>query len=361
MKIVHYTQYNRSGMNAVAESIAKEERRLGLDSHILNIFDEKDWSIALDADVHVAHTWFPDFYQGTSFRRQLKKDPRIVSVFHGTPDFIFTESFEVSRYSGYGHGDGLMTMFYWLQNADARVTFWPRHQAIYQTMVDRGTEVDCIPLGVDHEFWKAGSSKGKWAGNPSVWSGENPHLIKWPYDLVTLWPWVWPQLEGASLHLVYLAQNMHRQFAPLMDRNGAAYGMHWSALTFNHVALRDIFKSIDFFIGLVRYGDFNRLSHEANVGGAKTISYRGNPYSDFWLTEGDQREVARELLSILRGDVEPRQKDPVPEIAETAAAMQTIYERIVAKKYVPGFSLPFSPVKVKPPVIVTDLRPEAMK
>jgi hypothetical protein len=154
---------------------------------------------------------------------------------------------------------------------------------------------------------------------------------------------------------------MHRQFAPLMDRNGAAYGMHWSALTFNHVALRDIFKSIDFFIGLVRYGDFNRLSHEANVGGAKTISYRGNPHSDFWLTEGDQREVARELLAILRGDVEPRQKDPVPHIEETAVAMQAIYERIVAKKYVPGFSLPFSPVKEKPPVIVTDLRPEAMK
>jgi hypothetical protein len=89
-----------------------------------------------------------------------------------------------------------------------------------------------------------------------------------------------------------------------------------------------VFKSVDFVLGLVRYGDFNQLSLQANAAGAKTISYRGNEYADYWVTEGDQREIAKELTSILKGEVAPRTKTPVPDIAETAAAMKAIYETL---------------------------------
>lgn len=82
--------------------------------------------------------------------------------------------------------------------------------------------------------------------------------------------------------------------------------------------------------GLVRYGDHNRLSLEANASGCKTISYKGNVYSSYWIDEGDQREMAKRLIAILKGEVEPRpDKREVADISITAQAMKEIYESIL--------------------------------
>jgi len=317
--------FNQSGMNRVAESLVEAEKQIGLDSHIVNIQETTvgEWDTWADADIHVAHTHFPD-----QMRKKLTKPLRLVWVSHGTPEHVFNSAVEESN-KGYGHGDGWMLFMYWLQHADARVTFWPRHAAIMESMADKGTKVHCIPLGVNKAFWEAGLSGGKYAGNPSVWSGENCHAIKWPLDLLIMWPWVYRELDGANLHVNYLPTNLHRYFFPLVNRNGASYGAHISPLTFAHSELRNIFRSIDWFIGLVKYGDHNRLSLEANTAGAKTISYAGNIYSDYWLPEGDQRIAAAELVRILKGEVEPRKKTPVPDISETVLAMKQIYESIL--------------------------------
>jgi hypothetical protein len=324
MKVGHWTLFNGSGMNNVARSFVEAERKLGIDSHLCHLSDDKDWSFMEDCDIHVSHTHFPD-----SMRKRLKKPLKLVWICHGTPEHVFHSAVEAGTTGGYGHGDGFMLFQYWLRNADARVTFWPRHQAILQTMVDKGTDVHLVPLGVEKDFWSSGVSGGKYAGTPSVWSGENCHYIKWPLDLFLMWPWVYRELNGACLHVAYLPQDQHRWFFPLVNSNGASYGAHISKLTFHHDVLRNIFKSVDYFIGLVRYGDFNRLCLEANAAGAKTISYPGNPYSDFWLPEGDQRNTAAELVKVLKGEVEPRIKTGVPDIQETAEAMRKIYESIL--------------------------------
>ncbi len=243
---------------------------------------------------------------------------------------VFQGSVETGTNKGYGHGDGWMLVQHWLRTADAIVTFWPRHQAIWQSLCDKHTVVNCVPLGIDKSFWKPTPSRGKYSGEPSLFTGENCHYIKWPLDLFILWPWVYPHVApNPCLHALYLPTDQHRWFFPLVNRNGASYGSHISALTFGSDDLRNTFNSVDFFIGLVRYGDFNRLSLEANSCGTKTISYRGNPYSDYWLTEGDQREMAKDLIEILNGKVEPRKKTPVPDISEPAAGMLKIYECIL--------------------------------
>lgn len=311
-------------MNRVAESMVQAEKRLGLDSHLLNLQETDSWDVALDADIQVCHTHFPDV-----LRKKLRKPLKLVWVGHGTPEQVINTAVDAAIKGEYGHGDSLMLMQHWLRTADARVTFWPRHAWLYQSMVDKGTKIHCIPLGVDKSFWSQGESRGKYQGTPSLWSGENPHKIKWPLDLIQAWPYVYPELDGACLHLCYLATNMHRTFAPLINSNGAGYGMHWSPITWVHEELRNVFKSVDFFIGLVRYGDFNRLSLEANAAGCKTISYSGNPYSDYWIPEGDQRNIANELVKILKGDVEPRVKEEVPDQLETAAYMLDIYNSIL--------------------------------
>lgn len=312
---------NGSGMHRVAENIATGERALGLDSVLVDCTKRCDeW--ALPADVHVVHTHLPDEVRFTS-------KAKIVWVAHGTPDHVFQSSVESGSQGGYGHSDSLMLMQEWLRAADARVTFWERHAWIYKSMVPRGTRIDLVPLGVDKAFWAGGVDRGKYAGSPSVLTAENCHYIKWPYDLFVAWREVYEATMGkAKLHAVYLPRDMHRWFFPLVNANGASYGAHISPITFGHDDLRNVFKSVDFVLGLVRYGDFNQLSLQANAAGAKTISYRGNEYADYWVTEGDQRAMAKELAAILRGEASPRDKTPVPDIAETARAMKALYESL---------------------------------
>lgn len=325
MKVVHWSLTNNSGMHRVAENIAAAEVALGLDSHNVDCsVRSAEWEAALDADIMCVHTHFPN-----ELRKKVSKPLKIVWVGHGTPDHVFQSSVEAGLGAPYGHADPLMLMQYWLRTADARVTFWPRHQWIYQRMVDRGTTVHCVPMGVDTAFWAAGVSRGKYEGTPSLFTAENPHYLKWPYDLFTLWPDVFDQLDGAKLHAVYVPRDMHRWVFPWINANGCAYGSHISPITFPHEELRNVFRSIDFYCGLVRYGDFNQVALQANAAGATTISYAGNPFSDYWMTEGDQRVMAGELTAILKGETPKRDKQAVPDIAETASAMQAIYEGIL--------------------------------
>lgn len=325
MKIAHWTLENGSGMHRVAESFATGEVAAGLGSLVVNCQDSATWEAAVDADVHVCHTHIPD-----EFRPRMTKPFRSVYVGHGTPEHVYQSAVEAGSRGGYGHGDGWQLLQYWLQQADARVTFWPRHQAIYQSLCDRGTRVDCVPMGVDTVWWAAGTSRGKYDGAPSVWTGENQHYIKWILDLLFAWPWITKDLPMARLHACYIPKDQHRWVFPLANRNGAAYKAHLSPLVWPHDELRNIFRSVDFFSGLVRYGDHNHLSMQANAAGATTISYAGNPYSDYWVPEGDQRTMAEVFVRILRGDEPKRVKSPIPDIGETVAAMIDIYKGVLA-------------------------------
>lgn len=332
MKVVHWSLGNGSGMANVAASCAESERRLGLDASVARCdVEDGAWEAALDADVHVSHTHVPD-----RIRRRFTKPLKLVAVFHGTPEHVYAGAVEAGEHGRYAPSNALMLMQHDLQCAHARVTFWERHAAIYRTMVDWGTTVHCVPMGVDRAFWAAGASRGKYAGTPSVWTGENQHAIKWVLDLALMWPWIAEAVEGVCLHACYNPFDQHRYLFPLVHRNQAYYTAHFGAWTYPHDELRNIWKSVDFFIGLVRYGDANRLCLEANAAGAPTISYRGNPYSSYWVPEGDQRETAKEVIRILRGEVEPRaDRRPVPDMMETAAQFQAIYEGILPRSDAP--------------------------
>lgn len=322
----HWTITNGSGMHRVAESLALAETALGLDSALVDPTLPDTWDSAKHADVHVCHTHIP-----TQMKQRATKPFRQVWVGHGTPDHVFENSIEEIARGGYGHGDGVMLLMHWLREADARVTFWPRHKSIYDRMLTKGARpTDCIPLGVDLAFWNDGEkSAGKFAGEPSVFTAENPHRIKWPYDLFNAWPDITDEFPDARLHAIYVARDMHRAVFPWIDANGTAFTSYISPAVYPKEWLRNAFRSTDFFCGLVRYGDHNHLSMQACAAGANTISYRGNPYAKYWITEGSHVEMAQELIAILAGQVTPRIPDPCPDIRATAEAMARVYREIV--------------------------------
>ena len=325
LKVNHWSIQNGSGMHHVAQSLADAETRLGLVSVLADPTKPETWDQFVDADIQVIHTHFP-----SPMKRRLTKPLRLVWVGHGTPDHVFQGAAMEAEQNAYGHGDPLMLMQHWLKVAHARVTFWDRHQAIYDTMLSRGARrTDLVPMGVDTAFWGAGTSSGKYAGSPSVFTAENCHYIKWPYDLMTCWPWVMEQYPDSKLHAIYLPRDVHRVFFPWVNANGCSYGSYISPNTFPPELLRNAFQSTDYTVGLVRYGDINHLSLQANAAGATTISYTGNPHADYWIPEGDQRVIASELCAIFRGEREKRVKSPVPDVQETAEAMRAIYEAIV--------------------------------
>jgi hypothetical protein len=323
MKIAHWTMVNTSGMFNVAESLVKAEKTIGLDSLLMDFAEPDLFAPAMDADVHVVHTHMPD-----EVTMQATKPIKTVWVAHGTPEHVFTGSVIRGLHDGYGASDSWQLCQYWMQNADALVTFWPRHQKIWKSLCDKNTIVDCFPMGLDKEFWKPVPSAGKYMGTPSLFTAENCDYSKWPLDLLLMWPWVWKDIPKAHLHANYIPTDQHRWFNTLLNRNGSGFKTISSGMLFNPTNLRNAFCSTDYYIGLVRYGDANRMSLESNASGAKTISYAGNEYSDFWLHEGDQREMAKELLAILKGDVSPRTKLVVDDVLHTAASMKAIYERI---------------------------------
>lgn len=318
--------YNSSGMNSVAETMVKFEKELGLDSQIANPFAETREVLMekfRDADVHVSHTYFPEWFK----RSLTKTDYKLVWIGHGTPENIFNGSVEDGHATPYGMNDGLMLQQYYMQHADIIITHWERHAAIYRTQVDKKTPIHVVPMGIDKTFWKPVPSRGKFAGSPSLLYAENCHPIKWPFDMFITWPMVYPYVKGdATLHVTRLPQDLHRWFFPLVNRNGSAYASHISSVMWNAEDLRNSLCSVDYQIGLVLKGDFNRICLEAASCGCKTISYQGNPYSDFWLPEGDQREIAKSLISILNGNTPPRNKTPVPDARDTAVAMRKLYE-----------------------------------
>lgn len=312
-------------MFRVAESFAAAEAALGVTTVLVDPTKPETWEQAEDADVHVTHTHFPD-----KFRSRCTRPLRLVWMGHGTPDHIMQTSVEEAERAAYGHSDGVMLTMHWLQKAHARVTFWDRHKWIYDRMLGTGQRpVDVVPLGVDRAYWEAGESAGKFGGEPSVLTAENPHYIKWAYDLLTAWPAVCEVFPEAALHAAYLVKDHHRAFFPWFNANGAFYRTFVTAGPFEKSGLRNALKSVDFFCGLVRYGDLNHLSLQAAAAGAKTISYTGNPHANFWIPEGDQREIARHLLAIFRGEATPRTPEPVPDIAITAAHMLAVYEDIL--------------------------------
>lgn len=300
------------------------EQKLGINAKLMNVQENPRWDDAADADIHVCHTYFP-----AQMHERLTKKKRIVWVQHGTPEHVFTETVQEIRQGQYGMSDPFMVQMNYLQRADARVTFWPRHQWWMQSMCDNGTKVHLVPMGLDLDFWAGGVNKGKFSGNPSLFTAENGYSIKWPFDLYAIWRDVYETIPGAVLHSAYLPQDHHRLWFPYANRIGAHYGAHLTSRKFSHLELRDVFQSIDYYIGLVRYGDHNRMSLEANAAGRKTISYRGNVYADHWLTEGDQRTMRDELIAILRGEVKPRVKTPVPSAVEMSKAMIKIYRSIL--------------------------------
>ncbi len=323
----------------MAETLHQAERKLGLDSHLVNIEHQVDWDKYADMDIYLPHTSFP-----VALRKKLKKPPKMVFLSHGTPEHIFNTALMEAK-QGYGHGDSLMIWMNGMKTADAICTFWPRHQWIMQQMCDKHTKIHLLPLGIDKEFWKAAKTKGRYVGKPSVLSCENGHIIKWPLDLFTMWPTIYEKLPEACLHVNYLPQDQHRWWFPLVNRNGASFGAHISALKYVQSELRHVLASVDYYCNLVKYGDFNRIGLEASTAGAKIISYHGNPYADFWLTEGDQRVQAEELLKILKGETTARtDKAVIHDYLEMGQAMIGVYEEVMDKGI-----MPIKPLRIKIP------------
>ncbi len=312
-------------MHHMAEACARAERRLDYDSQLIDVEKPDTWEGAEHADIHVLHTDVPEF-----FRVKLTKKWRLIFVPHGTPECVMECTVENHGRPGYGQQDGWASLRHLLKTADATITFWPRHQAFYQSLMPIERRIHCVPMGVDREFWAGGTAHGKYAGTPSVWMSENPHRIKWPLDVLMCWPWVLEQVITARLHNHYVVYPLHRFFIDLANSNGAAYGCYLSAATFAHESLRDIWKDFDFHLSPVRYGDHNTLSMQAAATGLKTISYRGNEYAHYWITEGDQRVMAQELVAIFKGEVEARVPTPVPDLADMGKAMIAIYEAALA-------------------------------
>lgn len=321
MKVIHWVLKNNSGMARTAEAQQQGECAAGVDSVLLDPSNGDQRDVTDGADLHVVHTHAPHYV--------IHGKTPLVWVAHGTPEVMFHSGYEQGTVNGaYGHADAWMQAQFWLQHADATITYWPRHHAIWSSLADKRTIVELHPMGVNTAFWTPQPTAGKYAGTPSVFTAENCYEIKWPLDALIAWPWVVKEIPDARLHAIYLPRDQHRWWFPLVNRNGASFYSHLSPQVFTDTGLRNAFCSTDFYLSLVRYGDASRSSLEASASGANVISYRGNPYASYWVTEGDQRVLALELAAILSGQTAPRTPDAVSSHQAMVEAALHLYRRV---------------------------------
>lgn len=325
MKVIHHSLANGSGLNRVATSMVQAERKLGIESFLCYVDKPENTegnelalplSQAKEADVHVIHAHLPDGCEG-----------KTVFVPHGTPEYCFAMAIDQNHKSGFWAGDPFMLSLYRLNNSDITVTFWDRHKYIWQSMSPKAS-VRVIPMGIDTDFWKPVEAQGgKWGGEPSLLTCENPHQIKWPLDIFLAFP-ILIKRTKAVLHAHYLPMDQHRFWYPLLSANGTSFRAFTSGSYMDNISLRNAFVSCDYYLNLVRYGDFNSVGLEAKACGCKVISYKGNPYADFCIEEGSQIEMAEELIQIFEGKVEPNKTIEIVSLEVMANEMVKIYESL---------------------------------
>ena len=324
MMVCHHSISNGSGLNRVSMNMSAMERQLGIDSYI-NFTDNPTLSNSdacilsseesKVADIHVIHSHLPDGCKG-----------KTVFIPHGTPEHCFHSAIEQNKNNGFSAGDAFMLSMYRINNCDATVTFWDRHRYVWQSLNPKA-RVMCIPMGVDTDFWMPTESKGKWTGKPSLLTCENSHSIKWPLDLIIAFPEIMRETE-AVMHLHYLPMDQHRFWYPLMSANGTMYKSFSSGMYMDKDSLRNAFCSVDYYLSPVQYGDFNSVCLEAAASGCKVISYKGNPFASYWLEQGDQRVIARDLLEIIKGNVPPREVQSVDSVETMVKQMIDIYNTL---------------------------------
>jgi hypothetical protein len=298
--------------------MAKADADIGLESVICDQNNPSTWEQGMDADVHVVHSHLPD-------KITFKKGTKMVIIQHGSPEHVFEISVQQGAAGVYAAGDSFALSAFMLKKADAVVTFWPRHAAIFETMTDK--PVFCIPMGIKNDFWTK-QEIAPLSGSPALFTAENMHNCKWPIDMFYLWPHLIEALPDARLHVVNIPLNQQNWWWPLSYMNGCRYTMFMTGMRFDAATLRNYLSAAPYYYSPVRYGDHNRMSLEAAACGSKVISFEGNEYAHYWVREGDGRRQTEDLIAILSGKVPERQALPVPDISDTATAMLRVYKEI---------------------------------
>lgn len=328
MKIRHWVVQDSSGMSHLALAVAEGERRLGHDVDLVDATSQSSCRDPrhVDADVHCVHSQC-GLADLAYIRDLMGRAPRVVFYSHGIPEDTLTLSVnDVLLKERPGVEDIWGLTRYWLARADAFVVFNARQQALFQSM---GRVVDCVPFGVDTEFWADGPRQvPRLKGAPAVWTGENQSRTKWALDAILAWPFVVAQVPEAHLHAHYIPFELHRWFVDIANTNGASYSATITPKYWNHPSLRELWRGCDFLWATTRYGDPTCLSQQAEASGLKVISYAGNPYASYWVPEGDQRVLAEHVVAIVRGEVAPRDKTPIPTLDAMARETVKVYERV---------------------------------
>lgn len=316
MKVTHWSLGNGSGLAQVAQDISMVENQLGIDSIVCTPQEKEK---GMDADIHVAHAHIPD-------EIAIKHSKPWIAFQHGAPEYVIEmmDSEDGINQKGNSFASGWMMM----QQADAVVSFWDRHIKMYERMTDK--PIYKINMGVPLGFWEKKITPLPQPGIPSFITCENSTRAKWILDLLLLFPWLLEDFPHACLNCFYVPMNQHKMFFPLLYANKALRGVYLTSHKLDKPMLLAALRGSQYYLNLCRYGDFNQMGLQAKAAGCKVISYKGNPYADYWLDEGDQRTMALQLLAIMKGWTQPRNNVlPVPDTRDMVDGLIRVYREVL--------------------------------
>jgi len=321
MKITHWALKNGSGLAQVAEDLSVCEKQAGIESIVCDALNPNDVKMGMNADLHVAHAHIPS-------EIAVRHTKPWITVAHGAPEYVMET---MATEDGLNQkGNSFAAGWMMMQQADAVVSFWDRHIKMYLNWTDK--PIYKINMGVPLGFWQKESVATKQPGTPAFLTCENSVRSKWILDLLLLFPWLLEDFPDAALNCYYVPMMQHKMFYPILYATKAVRGVYISSQKLNKQLLLQTLRGSDYYLNLCRYGDFNQMGMQAKAAGCKVISYRGNPYADYWITEGDQRDMAIQLLAIMKGWTQPRNNvEPIPDTKDMVNGMLRVYQEVLKR------------------------------
>ncbi len=307
---------NGTGLNRAVEELVDAEKRIGLDSILLDPRVGLEIDAGEGVDVHVIHSNLPDGYHG---------HPRKVFFAHASPEHCVTYELRAAADMPFS------ATMYWLRAAEVTVTQWPRHKRIWDLYLPAGREVELVPAGIDTRVWNPEGPKIDLPGKPSFLYSESWFEIKRPTEFMWAFCALARDKKGSAAKVHFL--NVPEGQMPFWSTNLEHMNLRRWVVTFQgwQQDMAPVYRGANVLIQPSLCGDFSRTCLEALACGMKVLARKGSDYATY-TCDWDWESVGAKLLQIVDGtaEVERTWETAQLDILPVAERMAEIYDRLPA-------------------------------
>jgi hypothetical protein len=342
MKVIHFCQLapNKSGMYESTKDQIKYERRLGLESDMVDPFVKEnasevdgwlecvDWEKAKEAEVWVVHAGIPPPLQEYLAVSGNKEKHVVVTNMHGPVEGMLFKECSSNMFGL--HEDRSFTQIHigWIWEHDACVVI-NQHEYDVSKLYDEHNHLHYIPNSLDLERIDPEATKWPYTNHPSVVVADCVRFEKNPAHMIWAMPRVVEKLPDARLSVLSLPFGEVEFWRNIFHRS-----KNWTLirhcidnLHIKNGPLMPYMRGADIIFNCNFSGILSRVSMEAMAMGLPVVSTNGD-YTKYHAKIFDLQDIADNIVQCWEDLQSSDLKQKTIEYA---------YENFDRSKYVPEY------------------------